>query len=71
MERVKQNQYALMVWLDDGNKLSIHHLKHVVEPLKSWNDFQTGDIGYALYPGTGDSRWKFKIHSVAGTYLLF
>lgn len=71
MERTQQNQYAIMEWLNDGNKLSIHHLKHVVEPVKSWNDFQAGDSGLALYPGTGDSRWQFKIHDVGGKFFLF
>lgn len=66
-----QIQYAIMEWLDDGNRLSIHHLKHVVEPVKSWNDFKTGDAGLSLYPGTGDRRWQFKIHGVGGKYFLF
>ena len=60
-----------MEWLDDGNRLSIHLLKHVVEPVKSWNDFKTGDTGLALYPRTGDRPWQFKIHGVGGKYFLF
>ena len=61
----EQMQFGLMEWLNDNNKLSIHHLKHIIAPKKSWNEYKVGDQGTANWPGAA-GEWEFLIHGIAG-----
>lgn len=63
---MEQRQYAIMEWTTDGNRLSVHHLKYITDPIKSWNDYEPGDRGKAKYPGAGEEPWDFVIHAVGG-----
>ena len=64
-----QNEFAVLEWPDDGNQISIHHLKHIISPKRPWNEYQVGDSGMCLYPGAGE--WRYNILAVGGkkTYL--
>lgn len=48
---MSQTMYALMLWTNDHMRTSIHHLKHVIQPKKAWNEYRVGDCGTAKYPG--------------------
>ena len=37
-----QIKYAIMLWVNDNNKMSVYHLKYVTKPKKPWNEFQRG-----------------------------
>ena len=56
-----------MEWLDDGNRLSINHLKHVVETFKSWDDFQKAiqDLPYIQELGTVLGKLKLAVLDVS------
>ena len=58
-----------MEWLDDGNRLSINHLKHVVETFKSWDDFQKAiqDLPYIQELGT---VWQIKTRGAGCKYFV-
>lgn len=60
--KMAQNQYAIMEWTTDNNLISIHHLKHIVSPVKAWNAYRKGDEGTCTWPGKGD--YSFIIHAV-------
>lgn len=65
-----ENGFAVMRWLEDGNRLSVHALKHVVEPKLPINSYKAGMCGESLfkgYPGT----WKFRILAVGGRHLTW
>jgi hypothetical protein len=57
-----------MEWPTDGHKLSIHHLQYIVSPLKSWNEYLTGDTGVAKYPNNKGEDWPFIICDVGRKY---
>ena len=56
-----------MEWLDDGDRLSINHLKHVVETFKSWDDFQKAiqDLPYIQELGTVLGKLKLAVLDVS------
>lgn len=62
---MEQNQYAIMQWTSDGNKKSVHHLKYILTPKKSWNEYAKGDTG------TGDPVWSFMVLDVGGMLLFY
>ena len=43
-----QIKYAIMLWVNDNNKMSVYHLKYVTKPKKPWNEFQRGDSSRKL-----------------------
>ena len=49
-----------MLWVNDNNKMSVHHLKYVTQPKKTWNEFKRGDNGWSRYPGAA-GEWKYTI----------
>lgn len=55
-------KYAVMRWLNDNNKLSVHGMKYI---LNSKENYKPGDEGEACYPGYPGS-WKFRILTVGG-----
>lgn len=65
-----QIQYALLKWPTDNNTASVHHLKHMRAPLKTWGEYKAGEIGQCVYPGKkgpdGDGLWNCEILSVNG-----
>jgi len=64
----KTSGYAVMRWIDDGSRLSVHNLKQVIEPRIPVNAFKPSDNGTAKfrgYPGI----WKFKILAVGGKFM--
>lgn len=61
-KNMEQMQYAVMEWPTDGNRLSIMHLKNIIQPKKAWNEYKKGDKGMCAYPGNGN--WEFIIHAV-------
>jgi len=65
-----RNNFSVMKWTNDGNRLSVHHLKHIVEPKKGYDMYNTGDIGLAVYPGY-PGQWAFVILCVGGKRILF
>ena len=68
--QIRQNIYGVFEWVTDDNKLSIHHLKHVITPRKQWNDYSVGEKGKAHYPGAG-GEWDFIIQALGGKTLFF
>jgi hypothetical protein len=39
-----QIMYAILLWIIDNNKMSVHHLKYATKPKKPWNELQRGDV---------------------------
>lgn len=62
---VSRNAFSVMKWTNDGNRLSVHHLKHIVEPKQHFDLYKTGDVGLAVYPGYR-GQWEFVILAVGG-----
>ena len=58
-----------MLWVNDNNKMSVHHLKYVTQPKKPWNEFKRGDNGWSRYPGAA-GEWKYKILAVGGIHMF-
>lgn len=54
-----------MKWTHDGNRLSVHHLKYIIEPKQDFDLYNTGDVGLAVYPGY-PGHWNFVILAVGG-----
>ncbi|KAL4228627.1 hypothetical protein ACF0H5_011675 [Mactra antiquata] len=54
-----------MRWLDDGNRLSVHNLKEVVEPKIPLDDYKCGMRGLSKYRGY-PGLWQFRILNVGG-----
>lgn len=59
-----------MKWTSDGNRLSVHHLKHVVEPKLDFDKYNIGDEGLAVYPGYA-GKWAFVILAIGGKHFDF
>jgi hypothetical protein len=63
MVEENKNNFAVMRWLNDGNRLSVHCLKQVVEPKLPVDQYKVGLCGLSLYPGY-PGRWQFRILKV-------
>ena len=63
----KNSMYAVMKWTDDGNRLSVHHVKHIVEPKRP--SYNVGDDGLAVYPGYA-GKWSFVILAIGGKHFF-
>lgn len=59
--------FAVMRWLNDGNRLSVHSLRHVVEPKDG--DFRVGMCGMAKYPGY-PGIWQYRILKLGGKIIF-
>lgn len=59
----KMAEFAVMRWTNDGNRVSVHNLKWVIEPKDV--SFKVGTEGVARfcgYPGL----WQFRILRIGG-----
>ena len=65
----KDKYFAVMRWLNDGNRLSVHSLKHIVEPKLPLTEYKMGMCGEAVYTGY-KGLWKFRILAVGGKDIL-
>jgi hypothetical protein len=55
--------HAVMRWLNDYNRLSVHSLKFVLEPAKP----SVGTTGIAKYPGY-PGLWQYRILKMGGKF---
>lgn len=56
----KSEKFAVMRWINDGNRLSVHNLKYV-----SYEEYKPGMGGLSVFV---EGRWKFRILKVGGKF---
>ena len=62
---LQEMSFAVLRWVDDRNRLSVHSLKQVQEPKLPLHLYKPGMCGTALYPGY-PREWKFRILKIGG-----
>ena len=61
----KNEKFAVMRWLTDGNRISVHNLKYVTEPKLPKEEYKPGICGLSVFVGF-PGLWKFRILNVGG-----
>ncbi|XP_060589055.1 uncharacterized protein LOC132744375 [Ruditapes philippinarum] len=57
-------EFAVMRWLDDGNRLSVHATKYVIEPKQQ--TYKPGDTGLSVFKGY-PGKWKYRVLYASNT----
>lgn len=63
----KSERFAVVRWLNDDNKLSVHNVKYFLDPIKSV--YVPGDEGVSCFPGES-GKWHFRLLAFGGKYIL-
>lgn len=61
----ESEKFAVMRWLTDGNRLSVHNLMYVTEPKLRYEEYKPGMCGLSVFVGF-PGLWKFRILNVGG-----
>lgn len=61
--------FAVMRWITDGNRLSVHDLKYVSEPKLPHDQYVPGMCGLSVFVGF-EGLWKFRILKVGGKLIF-
>ena len=61
-----ENVFAVVRWLNDNNRLSVHNSKYFLGSKKKEN-YTPGDEGIACYPGF-PGKWNFRVIAVGGKH---
>lgn len=61
----KNSKFAVMRWLTDGDRLSVHDLYYVSSPKLPVDEYKPGTCGLSVYVGF-PGLWKFRILNVGG-----
>lgn len=64
-----ENKFAVMRWLTDNNRLSVHDLNYVSSPKMPLDDYKPGMCGLAVFVGFS-GLWEFRILNVGGKIVL-
>lgn len=56
-------EWAVMRWLNDNNRLSVHHLKYVTEPMDG--TIEVGTVGLSKFPNY-KGLWQFRCLRIGG-----
>ena len=62
---MEMENFAVVRWLNDANRLSVHNTKYFLEPKKE--KYIPGDEGLACYPGY-PGKWNFRVLAVGGKH---
>jgi hypothetical protein len=68
-KKLAENKFAVMRWLTDNNRLSVHDLNYVSSPKMPLDDFKPGMCGLSVFVGF-PGLWEFRILNVGGKISL-